>query len=235
MAAHMDSIKLIVVGDSGVGKTTFLNGIINQTPLTYASSTIGGNVEVFPYDYNGSSGHQREVFLEFWDIGGSSGHRNSRSIFYAALNGIILVHDLSNRKSFLNLKQWLNEVLNSGKQELTGVSIRNDKDINSEFNKDIYSKSTTVASVPVLILGTKEDQATRDVSSHRNSRMIGLNDESQVFYCDMNCLQQSQLLTNSTKWTQLNSFFDKVIENRFYPSGKVVQESEYWRGRKKMF
>lgn len=34
--------------------------------------------------------------------------------------GLIVVHDLANRKSFLNLQKWVTEVLNAGRQELTG-------------------------------------------------------------------------------------------------------------------
>lgn len=230
--AHVDRIKLTVVGDSGVGKSCFVNGIVNQTPHLYSSSTIGCNVEVLAYTYNGNQSHQRDVFIEFWDIGGSSGHQNSRSIFYGGTNGIILVHDLSNRKSFLNLKRWLNEVLNSSKQELTGVCVKSEKGL----SEDIVSRNN-IASVPILILGTKEDQAKNDHANFtRSSRQLGLLDDCNVYFCDLNCFQQSQLITSSSKWIQLNAFFEKVIESRFYPSGRnLTQESEYWRGRKKVF
>ena len=65
----------------------------------------------------------REVFLEFWDVGGSTGTRNSRSIFYSNADGLIVVHDLSNRKSFLNLQDWVQEALNSARQEFTGITV----------------------------------------------------------------------------------------------------------------
>lgn len=44
--------------------------------------------------------------------GGSLSHKLARSIFYQQVNGIILVHDLTNRKSQENLKSWLVEILN---------------------------------------------------------------------------------------------------------------------------
>jgi Rab-like protein 3 len=46
-----------------------------------------------------------------FDVGGSHSHRNSRHVFYNNFHGIILVHDLSNRKSQQNLEKWLAEVL----------------------------------------------------------------------------------------------------------------------------
>ncbi|XP_057306282.1 rab-like protein 3 [Hydractinia symbiolongicarpus] len=231
MAAHMDRIKLLVVGDPGVGKSAFVNGIVSQAPSPNPSSTIGCNVEVLAFSYTGRQGHQRDVFLEFWEVGGSSGQRNSRNIFYSNANGLILVHDLSNRKSFLNLTKWLREVLNSGRQELTGISVTG-RDKSSD---ESVSHTHNTGSIPVLVLGTKEDQSG-DVTSNRSARYIGLTEESDVFFCDMNCLQQSQLLPTSSKWNTINTFLEKVIETRFYPSGRnLTQESEFWRGRKKVF
>ena len=49
--------------------------------------------------------------IELWDVGGSHSHRNSRHVFYSNFHGIILVHDLANRKSQQNLEKWLHEVL----------------------------------------------------------------------------------------------------------------------------
>ena len=48
--------------------------------------------------------------LELLDVGGSQSHQNSRHVFYNNFHGIVLVHDLTNRKSQLNLEKWLAEV-----------------------------------------------------------------------------------------------------------------------------
>lgn len=118
----MDRFKLLVVGDCGVGKTSFVHGVVHQSPILNPPSTIGCNVEVLAYN-SGSSGRDRDVFLEFWDVGGSSGHRNSRGIFYSGIDGLIVVHDLSNRKSFLNLEKWVREAFNPPRQEFTGITV----------------------------------------------------------------------------------------------------------------
>ena len=163
-------------------------------------------------------------------MGGARGHRDSRSIFYHNPNGLVLVHDLSNRKSFLNLKKWLQEVMNSGKEELTGVSVRGNIE-----KHDYNNKSTSMnGSIPILVIGTKEDQGLNDTSNNRSAFHIGLTEESDVFFCEMNSLSASQLTSNSNKWNILNSFFEKVVENRFYPGGRnLTMESDYWRGRKR--
>ena len=53
----------------------------------------------------------QEYFVELWDIGGSHSQRNTRHVYMHVVHGIILVHDLTNRKSCLNLEKWLAEVM----------------------------------------------------------------------------------------------------------------------------
>ena len=48
---------------------------------------------------------------ELCDVGGSHGHRNSRHVFYNNYQGLILAHDLTNRKSQQNLERWLREIV----------------------------------------------------------------------------------------------------------------------------
>jgi len=236
MSAHMDRFKLLVVGDCGVGKSSFVHGVVHQTPLQYPSSTIGCNVEVLAYNYQ-PNGRGREIFFEFWDVGGSSGTHNSRSIFYENIDGLIVVHDLSNRKSFLNLQEWVREAFNSGHQEFTGITVANSND------DDTTQRRSSGSSVPVLVLGTKEDQCNShvDQTSKRNARHIGLTEESDVTFCSMNCLQEGQLLNNSNKWQQLHAFFHSVIENRFNPCSNRRKNSQEYnsdsfsRARKKIY
>ncbi|XP_066913433.1 rab-like protein 3 [Clytia hemisphaerica] len=241
MAAHMERFKLLVVGDCGVGKSSFVCGVVHQTPLQNAPSTIGCNVEVLPYSYD-DNGRQRDVFLEFWDVGGSSGHRNSRSIFYNNIDGLIVVHDLSNRKSFLNLQKWVGETFNSNRQEFTGITVSGSD--GSQYNDDECDaishgggrKSTT--NIPVLVLGTKEDQCNNAGEQKRNAHHIGLSNDSDVIFCSMNCLQEGQLQKNSNKWQSLHAFFHKVIDVRLNGATRRntnLESNSEFRGRKKIY
>lgn len=105
--------------------------------------------EVKLHEYKEDTSHQKQFFIEvsasdvakrflinlfyqkFFDIGGSLSHKNSRGVFYQQSNGIILVHDATNRKSQDNLKNWLMEILNkeSGKDTVKSFT---DQDLDSE-------------------------------------------------------------------------------------------------------
>jgi Rab-like protein 3 len=76
------------------------------------SWTIGCNIEVKLHEYKEDTQQQKTFFVEFFDIGGSLSHKLARNVFYQQVNGIILVHDLTNRKSLENLKSWLVEIMN---------------------------------------------------------------------------------------------------------------------------
>lgn len=78
--------------------------IANNEVLTNPSYTIGCSVEVKLHEFKEDTSAQKAFFIEFFDVGGSLSHKNSRSVFYQQANGIILVHDCTNRKSHENLK-----------------------------------------------------------------------------------------------------------------------------------
>ncbi|KAG9510622.1 Lipase member K [Fragariocoptes setiger] len=95
------SIKIIVLGDSGVGKSSLIHLICHSSVLASPQWTIGCSIDVKLY--------RDQYFLEFWDIGGSRNHKIARSFIYQHYHGIMLVYDATNKKSRANLFEWLAE------------------------------------------------------------------------------------------------------------------------------
>lgn len=85
--------------------------ICNRQTLLHPSYTIGCSVDIKIHVYNSDPEKEHPYFIELWDIGGSNSHENTRSIFYQNLHGLILVYDCTNKKSQLNLRKWLSDVL----------------------------------------------------------------------------------------------------------------------------
>jgi Rab-like protein 3 len=94
-----------------VGKTSLV-GLIAQIESSTSNWTVGASVEVKLHEYKEGTAAQKTFFIELWDIGGSISHQNTRSVFYQPTHGIILVHDITNKKSLDNLQKWLIEILN---------------------------------------------------------------------------------------------------------------------------
>lgn len=111
---HLDkAIKILVLGDAGVGKTSLLRAVSYKGDLPnnnkFAdSTTVGCNIEVYLHTNKNSDEHWD---VELWDVAGNSTYRKSKSLFYSNCNGILLVHDLTNSKSYYNLDDWVTEAL----------------------------------------------------------------------------------------------------------------------------
>eukprot|EP00164_Ancoracysta_twista_P001138 GFYU01001491.1.p1 GENE.GFYU01001491.1~~GFYU01001491.1.p1 ORF type:complete len:284 (+),score=38.68 GFYU01001491.1:187-1038(+) len=99
-------VRLLVVGDSAVGKTSLVHYLCTEEPMPASSWTIGCDLDVKMHSFK-----DRNYFIEFYDVGGYAGYEITRDIFYNNVHGIILVHDLTNSKSYANLHKWIREVM----------------------------------------------------------------------------------------------------------------------------
>ncbi len=105
MNNNLERVKIVVVGDSGVGKTSLVHLITRQAILKKSNCTIGCSVDVKLHEYRDGTIQHKTVFIEFYDIGGNSNHRKSAKMFFSGADGIILVHG----KILLNISQNNNQ------------------------------------------------------------------------------------------------------------------------------
>lgn len=85
----IDRVRIMVLGDSGVGKTSFVHLAAYGEPLKSPSWTVGCSVEVKLHEYKEGTPEQTTYFIEFWDVGGSNNHRNTRQVFYVIFKFLI--------------------------------------------------------------------------------------------------------------------------------------------------
>lgn len=133
--------KLLLIGDSGVGKSSLLLRYVNDAYSTSHMSTIGIDFKVKTIDVDG-----QRVKLQIWDTAGQERFRKITSNYYRGAQGILFVFDLTDLKSFNNITFWINEVkkqidLNS-KVKIILVGTKSDAvDLYPENNKDITNKT----------------------------------------------------------------------------------------------
>ena len=100
-------IKLVVIGDSGVGKTNFIfqftEGRFSRAHVT----TIG-------FDYKSKiiklPNKKKVIKLQIWDTAGQERYMAVNKNLFQKVQGIILMYDLTNRDSFEHIQSWLNLV-----------------------------------------------------------------------------------------------------------------------------
>lgn len=106
MAREYDHLfKLLIIGDSGVGKSSlllrFADNLFSGTYIT----TIGVDFKIRTIDVNGE-----KVKLQIWDTAGQERFRTITSTYYRGTHGVIVVYDVTNGESFVNVKRWLQEI-----------------------------------------------------------------------------------------------------------------------------
>ena len=117
-------IKIIVVGDSGVGKTNLINRFASDKFDTNSKATIG--VE---FVYKTLKINKEVIKVEVWDTAGQERYRAITSSYYKGAKGAIIVYDITNEDSFNNVESWMNEVTKKGKTDMQFLLVGNKKDL----------------------------------------------------------------------------------------------------------
>jgi Ras-related protein Rab-18 len=107
--AALPTFKLLLMGDSGTGKSSLLLRFTDDKFLgeDVQSATIGVDFKVKFIEMEG-----KRVKLTIWDTAGQERFRTLTSSYYRGAQGVILVYDVANRESFESLRNtWIQELL----------------------------------------------------------------------------------------------------------------------------
>lgn len=100
--------KIIIIGDTSTGKSTLLHKITNNQFTESHGSTIG--VDFKTKLVRASNGTL--IKLRMWDTAGQERFRSIIKVYYSGTHGVILMFDLTNKTTFQNVVQWLNDIEN---------------------------------------------------------------------------------------------------------------------------
>ena len=103
-------IKIVTLGDSMVGKTSIVYRYFENKFNESILSTIGIDFKTKYIKVRDAS-----VKVVIWDTAGQEKFRNIAKQYYQGANGVLLVFDISNRKSFERIEYWLNEIKENNK------------------------------------------------------------------------------------------------------------------------
>lgn len=97
--------KLLLIGNSGVGKSCLLLRFSDDTYTNDYISTIGVDFKIKTVELDGKT-----VKLQIWDTAGQERFRTITSSYYRGSHGIIIVYDVTDQDSFDSVKMWLQEI-----------------------------------------------------------------------------------------------------------------------------
>jgi small GTP-binding protein len=101
MTSKVSHSKVVLIGNSQVGKTSLFERFKGQPPDSTLCGTVGGSCAVVPVDLDGGS-----VSLTIWDTAGQEKYRAIVPLYFAHAQAIVIVYDITNQQSFQDVLEW---------------------------------------------------------------------------------------------------------------------------------
>ena len=151
-----ESIKVVLIGESGVGKTSiisqFTKGVFNQDLM----STNGATFSTKKKEYKDQ---KKTLSFEIWDTAGQEKYRSLAKMFFKDAAVALLVYDITSKTSFVEIKEyWMNLVRENGPKQIIMYIVGNkydllEKEANKEEEVREYAKSE---GIPLWFTSAKE-------------------------------------------------------------------------------
>lgn len=119
--------KIVLVGDSGVGKTNLLLRYLKNEFNTQTKATVGvefGNTKV--------QIDNALIKAQIWDTAGQERYRAITSAYYKGAHGALIVYDITRKDSFDSVEKWLSDLKSNGEEKMVIMAIGNKCDMVNE-------------------------------------------------------------------------------------------------------
>lgn len=137
------TFKILCLGETGVGKTCVILRYTDNKFTRNQMSTVGIDFKIKILEYN-----SKNIKLLIWDTAGQERFRNITNQYYNGADGIVLIYDVTNRKSFDNVTYWMNQ-----------IGTKSDRD-----------------KIGLILVGNKTDEEKREVSK-KEGELFAKNNE----------------------------------------------------------
>ncbi|EJK75110.1 hypothetical protein THAOC_03182 [Thalassiosira oceanica] len=126
------SIKICILGESGVGKSSLALRFVSDEFKAYTESTIGASFMSKQVTLPSTENDERErlVSLKLWDTAGQEKYRSLAPMYYRGSDAAVLVYDIT--KTFEELRGWVYELKNNGPPGLALVVCGNKSDLKED-------------------------------------------------------------------------------------------------------
>jgi len=123
--------KILILGDSSVGKTCFLTRYADNTFQEVHMSTIGIDYKL----KNVKMEDGKIVKLQIWDTAGQDRFRSITKNYYKGANGIVVIFSVTDKKTFGNVKSWIHQIKAEVDEKVTIILVGNK--IDDEENREV--------------------------------------------------------------------------------------------------
>ena len=120
-------IKVVTIGESGVGKTNIISRYVRDEYSESTISTVGIDFTSKMLTVEGN-----KVNLQIWDTAGQERMRAIASAYYRDANGALLIYDISSKETFERIPFWVKEIRDNGNERVKIILVGNKSDLTDE-------------------------------------------------------------------------------------------------------
>jgi len=148
-------LKIVIVGDSGVGKTNLVKRFISNTFNSNSKATVG--VEFLSKSYKIND----HIFkIEIWDTAGQERYKSITAAYYKGAKGALVVYDTTLKETFNSVDKWISEIREKSIPEIKLMIIGNKIDLKDRREVKLEEAIEKSKSLDVPIMETSALNAT---------------------------------------------------------------------------
>ena len=187
------TLKFIILGDSGVGKTNLLLRYVGESFSENYIATLGIDFKMKNIIYN-----DVKVALQIWDTAGQERFRSITKSFLKGTDGIIFMYDICKKDSFLNLKNWISEIDNSKLPDVKFVICGNKIDLeeNREVTEEMKKKLSKEFETDIIEISAKKGIKIEEPFDMLINKIFNNMNKEQIFRRYANSFSEGSSLSS---------------------------------------
>ena len=167
-------LKIVLIGDASVGKTSIIYQFIDKIFQEDLQSTIGGTFNSKSIKCN----NNKTLNLEIWDTAGQERYRCVTKMFYKEADVAILVYDITSKSTFEELKNyWVEQVLEASPKNIMLVIVANKSDLidNEQVDEEEARNYAKKVKADFFVISAKENNSVNELFKSIAKKYSGAN------------------------------------------------------------
>lgn len=116
--------KVIIIGDSGVGKSCLLLRFCDDKFVNSHYATLGVDFKIKTMEVGG-----KKLKIQAWDTAGQERFRTITQTFYRGAAGVVLAYSVNDRASFINVESWMKQIKDHANSDICKILIATKSDM----------------------------------------------------------------------------------------------------------